>query len=88
MKHGSPDLISLYDALLRTYGPQQDWWPGREDPFEVIVGAILTQRTTWTNAAKAIAGLRRAQVLTPKAIRMTEDGDLEGLIRPAGFYRA
>lgn len=88
MKLGKPDLVSLYDVLLRAYGPQQDWWPGREDPFEVIVGAILTQRTTWTNAARAIAALHRAQVLTPEAIRVTEKRVLEDLIRPAGFYRA
>ncbi len=88
MNRGNPNLAGLYDILLRAYGPQQDWWPGREDPFEVIVGAILTQRTTWMNAARAIAALRHAQVLTPEAIRMTEDEDLEVLIRPAGFYRA
>ena len=81
------DLSSLYEALLQVYGPQ-DWWPGRENPFEVVVGAILTQRTTWTNAARVIDVLRRAKLLTPEAIRQTESHELEILIRPSGFYRA
>lgn len=81
------DLLSLHDALLKAYG-RQDWWPGREDPFEVIVGAILTQRTTWTNVAKVIDALRRAELMTPEAIRMAEDRRVEDLIRPTGFYRA
>jgi len=81
------NLRELYQDLLRAYG-RQDWWPGREDPFEVIVGAVLTQRTTWTNAARVIDALRRANLLTPEAIRQTESRDLEILIRPAGFYRA
>lgn len=80
------DLLSLYEALLQAYGPQ-DWWPGRENPFEVVVGAILTQRTTWTNAARVIDALRQAKLLTPEAIRQTESHKLEILIRPAGFYR-
>ena len=87
MDSATLDLQSLYDALLRAYGPQ-NWWAGRDDPFEVIVGAILTQRTTWTNAGRAIEALRRANLLTPEAIRQTENCELEILIRPTGFYRA
>jgi len=87
MKRGNHHLIDLYENLLRTYDVQ-DWWPGREDPFEVIVGAILTQRTTWANAASAIASLRRARAMTPEAIRTSGAGDLEALIRTSGFYRA
>jgi endonuclease-3 related protein len=78
---------SLYDLLLQAYG-QQNWWPGREDPFEVVVGAILTQRTTWTNASRAVDAVRLAGALTPESIRELERDDLENLIRPAGFYRA
>ncbi|MFC2106198.1 endonuclease III domain-containing protein [Candidatus Bipolaricaulota bacterium] len=81
------NLLELYQDLLRAYG-HQDWWPGRENPFEVLVGAILTQRTTWTNAARVIDALRRANLLTPEAIRQTESHELEVLVRPAGFYRA
>lgn len=81
------DVIGLHEALLQAYGPL-DWWPGREDPFEVVVGAILTQRTTWTNVVGVIDALRRAELLSPEAIRLAEDSQLENLIRPTGFYRA
>lgn len=87
MNREVPDWASLYDVLLHAYGPQ-NWWPGRENPFEVVVGAILTQRTTWTNASKVIDALRQAEALTPEAVRGLERADLERLIRPAGFYRA
>jgi endonuclease III related protein len=79
--------IELYDRLLSAYGPQ-DWWPGRDDPFEVIVGAILTQRTTWTNAAQAIQALREAELLTACSIDASDVGRIEELVRPAGFFRA
>ena len=55
-------LINLYDALLEPFGPQH-WWPARSR-FEVIVGAILTQNTSWTNVERAIANLRRAKLLS------------------------
>jgi endonuclease-3 related protein len=87
MNREKADLIVLVEVLLQAYGPQ-NWWPGRDNPFEVIVGAILTQRTTWTNAAKAIEALRQAHRMTPEAIRKTEERDLANLIRPAGFNRA
>lgn len=87
MNHEVTDWASLYDVLLHAYG-LQNWWPGRENPFEVVVGAILTQRTTWANASKAVDVLRQAEALTPEAIRGIERADLEELIRPAGFYRA
>ena len=87
MNHGIPDWASLYDVLLLAYGPQ-NWWPGRESPFEVVVGAILTQRTTWMNASKAIDALRQVGAVTPEAVQGIERPQLERLIRPAGFYRA
>ena len=49
-------LPELYDRLFAAYG-EQHWWPG-ETPFEVMVGAILTQNTAWTNVEKAISALR------------------------------
>lgn len=81
------DWASLYDILLHAYG-SQNLWPGRENPFEVIVGAILTQRTTWANASGCVSCLRAAGALTPEAIRGLATADLEELIRPSGFYRA
>jgi endonuclease III related protein len=87
MNREGPDWADLYDIFLHAYGPQ-NWWPGHENPFEVVVGAILTQRTTWTNASSGVARLREAGVLTPEAIQGLETTNLEDLIRPAGFYRA
>jgi endonuclease-3 related protein len=75
----------MYQSMERTLGPQ-GWWPGRSR-FEIIVGAILTQNTSWTNVARAIANLRQARKLTPKAIRTIPQNSLARLIRPSGYYR-
>lgn len=83
-KPKAPDLMAVYDALYAAFGPQH-WWPG-ETPFEVIVGAILTQNTAWTNVEKAIANLKGARVLTPAAMRGVDEKDLAALIRPAGYF--
>lgn len=79
------DLLAIFRSLASRFGPQQ-WWPA-ETPFEVVVGAILTQNTAWTNVEKAIANLRAAGVLTPDAVAALTIPDLEALIRPAGFFR-
>lgn len=78
-------LLRLYRALLARYGPQE-WWPART-PFEVAVGAILTQHTAWTGAARAVAALRAHGLLTPRRLAAGDAGTLESLIRPAGTYR-
>ena len=75
----------MYRAMLRSLGPQ-GWWPGRTR-FEVIVGAILTQNTAWTNVARAIANLRQARVLTVRALATLPTPRLARLIRPSGYYR-
>ncbi len=77
-------LQELYDILLKAYGPQH-WWPG-DTPFEVMVGAVLTQNTNWTNVEKAITNLKEAGVLTLEGLSSLEPGRLAGLIRPAGYY--
>jgi len=79
-------LLDVYDRLAAHYGPRR-WWPG-EGPFEVIVGAILTQQTTWSNVEKALANLKAAGALSPGPMRALADGDLAQLIRPSGFYRS
>lgn len=56
-------IQDVYRQLMARYGPQH-WWPAPE-PFEVIVGAILTQSAAWTNVAKAIANLKSAEALSP-----------------------
>jgi len=74
----------IYERLLSFYGPQ-NWWPA-ETPFEVVVGAILTQNTAWRNVEKAIENLKREGILDPERILKTSDDVLRELIRPAGFY--
>lgn len=81
---GAADVRALYDRLFARYGPQ-DWWPG-DSPFEVIVGAILTQNTNWTNVEKALANLRAAGVWNFGAIRSTARERLAALIQPSGYF--
>ncbi|MFO8006647.1 MAG: endonuclease III domain-containing protein [Candidatus Brocadiia bacterium] len=78
-------LTELYEALRERFG-HRGWWPG-ETPFEVMVGAILTQRTNWSNAEKAIAILREAGALEPRVLASLEPERLHELVRPAGYYR-
>jgi len=78
-------LYAMYDAMLEALGPSH-WWPG-ETPFEVAVGAILTQNTNWSNTARAIANLRAAGLFAPGALAALPDSRLAELIRPAGYFR-
>jgi len=75
----------MYRLLFRAYGPQH-WWPART-ATEVVVGAILTQNTAWSNVERAIANLRRARALSWKALRDLSESELAELIRPSGTYR-
>lgn len=77
-------LRKTYDALFATFGPQH-WWPG-DTPFEVVVGAILTQNTAWSNVERAIANLKRARVLSPRALRDIHPRRLARLVRPSGYF--
>lgn len=82
----APHALQLYyDALFRAYGPQH-WWPGRTR-FEVIVGAILTQNTSWTNVERAIRNLRRQKLLSPIAVERVSPARLARLIRSSGYFR-
>jgi endonuclease III related protein len=78
-------LRRFYTTLLKSFGPQ-GWWPARTR-WEVVCGAILTQNTTWRNAALALANLRRAGRLAWRSMRRTSRPEIERLIRPAGFFR-
>ncbi len=78
-------LMQIYHKLYRAYGPRH-WWPG-ETPFEVMVGAILTQNTSWKNVEKAIKNLRERGVLNIEGIRKLSRPELAALIRPSGFFR-
>jgi endonuclease III related protein len=79
-------LTGIYDRLFDRYG-QQHWWPG-ETPFEVIIGAILTQSTAWSNVEKAIANLKAASALDPVSLHSISIDKLATLIRPSGYYNA
>lgn len=77
-------LMAFYRAVLERFGPQR-WWPG-QTPFEVIVGAVLTQNTNWGNVEKAVARLVAAGALDPHAIDAMDPARLAELIRPAGYF--
>lgn len=77
-------LIKLFERLLDCYGHRQ-WWPA-ESPFEVCVGAILTQNTNWGNVEKALANLKEAGRLSPQGISTLLPDELAALIRPAGYF--
>ncbi|NIN63525.1 MAG: endonuclease [Anaerolineae bacterium] len=76
--------MAVFDALYFTYGPQH-WWPG-DSPFEVIIGAILTQNTAWQNVSQAIENLRREGLLDARALVEADPDEVKLLIAPAGFY--
>ncbi|MFA5812535.1 MAG: endonuclease III domain-containing protein, partial [bacterium] len=78
-------LMEAFERMLRRFGPR-GWWPG-ETPFEVMVGAILTQNTNWKNVERAIANLKSAGVLDPRAMLSLDPAALAELIRPAGYFR-
>ena len=94
-------LQQIYKYLFRKYG-KQFWWPlskgnletkhhnGKPetdlDKFEIIVGAILTQNTTWTNVEKAIFNLNKAKILDPKKMAITDEKKIGELIKPAGYF--
>jgi len=78
------ELRDIYRRLLRHYGPQS-WWPG-ETPFEVMVGAVLTQNTAWENVEKAIANLRANDALDPRAIVDAHPKRLASWLRPSGYF--
>jgi endonuclease III related protein len=80
----SGQLKEIYDLLFARFGPQE-WWPG-DTPFEVIVGAILTQNTNWTNVEKAIINIKNAEMLTPEKLHHLDITKLAALIRPAGYF--
>jgi endonuclease-3 related protein len=82
----SQRLEDIYHRLMDRYGPQH-WWPA-EGPFEVMVGAVLTQSAAWSNVEKAIAGLKGAGALSPRVLRRLPLAELARLIRPCGYYNA
>ena len=77
-------LMLIYQRLYDYFGPR-GWWPG-DTPFEVIVGAILTQNTSWENVEKAITRLKKGKLLHPERLYCVEESILAEAIRPSGYY--
>lgn len=77
-------LLDIYNRLYQHFGPRR-WWPA-ETPFEVIVGAILTQNTAWQNVEKAIANLKKENLLSIDRLLKLTHKRLAKLIRPSGYY--
>jgi len=78
-------LLNWFETLSSALGPSH-WWPGIT-PFEVAVGAILTQNTNWSNVQKAVLRLRENGVLHPEKMSALSEDELARLIRPAGYFR-
>ncbi|HIH36658.1 MAG TPA: endonuclease [Methanocellales archaeon] len=81
----STKMIEIYNKLLEKLG-EQKWWPA-ETPFEVVVGAILTQRTKWENVETAIHNLKEHNLLDPDALAKVDREKLESLVKCTGFYK-
>src|ERR1700683_106336 len=80
-----PPLDEYFNSLFTALGPQR-WWPGKTQ-FEVILGAVLTQNTSWKNVEVALSNLRAAAVFTPACVEKVHIRRLQSLVRPSGYYR-
>jgi len=77
-------LLKIYNSLYNFFGPL-NWWPG-DTPFEIMVGAILTQNTSWSNVEKAINNLKKENLLEPRELFRINQEKLAQLIKPSGYY--
>lgn len=77
-------IYRVYKKLFSHYGPQH-WWPG-DSPFEIMVGAVLTQNTAWINVEKAINNLKDADALSVEAIVAAHPTQLAGWLKPSGYF--
>jgi endonuclease-3 related protein len=84
VKPDRKSLLAVFNVLFTAYGPQH-WWPG-DTPFEIMVGAVLTQNTAWTNVEKAIANLIRHDRLSAARIIATRRDHLANWLRPSGYF--
>jgi len=78
-------LVEYYEAMSEALGPMH-WWPAGS-PFEVIVGAILTQNSSWTNVERAIANLKRERLLSIRAMKRISARRLGNVVRSSGYFR-
>jgi len=79
------DFIQIHNKLLKHFG-EQHWWPA-ETKFEIVIGAILTQQTTWRNVERAIDNLKANGLLDPRSLAIASLNKVEALIRQTNFYR-
>ncbi len=79
------DIMNIYQKLLNHFG-KRNWWPA-ETPFEIIVGAILTQQTTWKNVERAINNLKKEKLMNANALAKVDINKIERTIRSSGFFR-
>lgn len=84
-KRTKATLHAFFDPMARFHGTT-GWWPG-DTPYEICIGAILTQNTAWTNVEKAIANLKREKLLSPRKLLAADNGLLETALRPSGYFR-
>lgn len=82
--NGDQGLFSIFHLLLDHFG-KRHWWPG-ETVAEIVVGAILTQNTSWKNVERAIHNMKEAGILTMEGIQAAERAELAEIIRPSGFF--
>jgi endonuclease III related protein len=78
-------IYDIYKTLYKTFGPQH-WWPAKTK-LEIIIGAILTQNTSWHNVEKAITNLKKYKLIRVDKLHKTKIETLQKIIRPAGFYK-
>ena len=76
--------LEVYQKLFDHFGPQK-WWPG-DSPFEIMVGAVLTQNTNWLNVSKAINNLKEAELLRYDSLKLLSVDEIASYIRPSGYY--
>jgi endonuclease-3 related protein len=79
-------LLEDLDWRLQAHFGTEGWWKV-ESPFEVMVGAILTQQTVWRSVDRVLRELKRRRLLEPRTLASAQRAELESIVRPAGFYR-
>jgi endonuclease III related protein len=84
VKNSQQRLLTIFNVLLESFG-KRNWWPGETD-LEIIVGAVLTQNTSWKNVEKAIDNLKQHNVLDIETLYKMDRETLALIIKPSGFY--
>ena len=86
MHQNTNTTLRQFYGLMSAHHGKTHWWPG-DTPFEICIGAILTQNTAWTNVEKAIINLKREKLLAPRALLAADTETVESALRPSGYFR-